>query len=64
MSDLLKHSEHLKLNHYNYVTWRNLSRVDLPAVHAYEIAISDEHHPIGAGNAAAICAQQQDSKAR
>ena len=50
MSDLLKYSEHLKLNHYNYITWRNLSRVDLPAVHAYEIAISDEHHPIGAGN--------------
>ena len=64
MSDLFKHSEHLKLNHYNYMTWRNHSRVDLPAVHAYEIAIGDEHHPIGAGNTAAIRAEPQDSKKR
>ena len=54
MSDFFKHSEHLKLNHYNYMTWRNLFHVDLPAVHAYEIAIGDEHHLIGAGNTAAI----------
>ena len=55
MSDLSKYSEHLKLDHYNYMTWRNLIRVDLPA---YEIAIDDKHYPIGTGNAAAIRAQQ------
>ena len=64
MSDLFKHPDHLKLSHYNYMTWRNLIRLDLPAVDAYEIAIGYEHHPIGAGNTAAIRAQQQDSKTR
>ena len=61
MSNLSKYSEHLKLNHYNYMTWRNPIHVDLPA---YEIAIDDKHYPIGTGNAAAIRAQEQDSKTR
>ena len=64
MSDLFMQPEHLKLNHYNNMTWRNPFRVDLPAVDAYEITIGDENHPIGAGNTAAIRAQPQDSKTR
>ena len=64
MSVLFKHPEHLKFSYYNYMTCLNLIRVDLLAVDAYEIAIGDEHYPIGAGNTAAIRAQQQDSKTR
>ena len=45
------------------MTWRNLFCVYRAAVDAYEIAIGDEHHPIGVGNTAAIRAQQQDSEA-
>lgn len=44
------------------MAWHSLIHVDLPAVDAYRIATRDEHHPIGAGNASAIRAQQQDSK--
>ena len=44
------------------MAWRSLIHVDLPAVDVYRIATRDEHHPIGAGNASAIRAQQQDSK--
>ena len=49
----------LKLSHYNYMAWRSLICVNLPAVDAYEIPIGDEHYPIGAGNAIAIRALQQ-----
>ena len=31
MSRCFKHPEHLKLNHYNYMTWRKHFRVDLSA---------------------------------
>ena len=41
MSDVFKYSENLKLNHYNDMSWRNLIRVDLLAVDAYEIAIGN-----------------------
>ena len=64
MGDLFKHPEHVKLNRYNYMAWRSLIRVDLPAVNVYAIAIYDENHPIDVANAAAIRAQQQDSKTR
>ena len=62
MSDLCKNSEHLKLNHHNYMFWRNLIRADLLAVDAYEIAIGNEQYPIG--TTSAICAQQHDFRKR
>ena len=62
MSDLFKNSEHLKLNHHNYMFWRNLIRTDLLAVDAYEIAIGNEQYPDGTTNA--IRAQQHDFRKR
>ena len=47
MSDLFKNSEHLKLNHHNYMSWRNYIRADLLAVDDYEIAIGNEQYPVG-----------------
>ena len=54
MSDIFKNSESLKLNHHNYLTWRNLARVSLLSVDAYEIALGNELFPIGGGNAARV----------
>ena len=62
MSDRFKNSEHLKLNHHNYMFSRNLIRADLLAVDAYEISIGNEQYPIGSTNA--ICAQQPDFRKR
>lgn len=61
MSDLYKCSENLELNHYNFIVWRNLTRVDLPAVDAYKTAIGNENHPIGAGSAATIRTRPQNT---
>ena len=62
MSDLFKNSEHLKLNHHNYMSWRNLIRADLLAVYAYEIAIGNEQYPVSTTNA--ICPQQHNFRKR
>ena len=62
MSDLFKNSEHLKLNHHNYMSWRNLIRADLLVVDAYEITIGNEQYPHGTTNA--IRAQQHDFRKR
>ena len=62
MSDLFKNSEHLKLNHHNYMSWRNLIRADLLAVNAYEIAIGNEQYPDDTTNA--IRAQQHEFRKR
>ena len=47
MSDLFKCSEHLKLNHYNYMSWRNLIYVHLLAVDAYESQSATCTVPLG-----------------
>ena len=60
MSDPFGYSEHLKLNYYSNMAWRNLIRVDLLAVDACEIAIGNEHYPIRAGSAPTVRAQQED----
>ena len=54
MSDIFKNSGNLKLNHHNYLTWRNLARVSLLSVDAYEIALGNENFTIGGGNAGRV----------
>ena len=34
MSDMLKNSENIKLNHHNYLTWHNIARLSLHTVDA------------------------------
>ena len=58
MSDLFKNSEHLKLNHHNFMSWHNFIRADLLAVDDYEIAIGNEQYPVG--TTIAFRAQQHD----
>ena len=62
ISDLFKHSEHLKICDYNYMAWCNLIRVDLVAVDAYEIVICKKLYPIGAGCPAAIRVRHKTRK--
>ena len=44
------------------MAWRNLIRVDLVAVNAYEIAICKKLYPIGAGRPAATRARHKTRK--
>ena len=46
------------------MAWRNLIRIVLLAVDACEIAIRNEHYPIGPGSAATIRTQQHDYRKR
>ena len=45
-----KTSEIIKLNHYNYESWRDEIRPLLRSVDAYNIALGNELFPVGGGN--------------
>ena len=57
-----KTSEIIKLNHYNYKSWRDEIRPLLRSVDAYNIALNNELFPVGGGNA--VCTQQRDFEKR
>ena len=57
-----KTSEIIKLNHYNYESWRDEIRPLLRSVDAYNIALGNELLPVGGGNA--VRTQQRDFEKR
>ena len=51
MTNSDKTSEVIKLNHYNYESWRDEIWPVLCSVDAYNIALGNELYPVGGGNA-------------
>ena len=64
MTNSDKTSKVIKLNHYNYESWRDEIRPVLRSVDAYNIALGNELFPVGGGNAVTVRTQQRDFEKR